>query len=121
MQKAIYIIGIIFMILGFVLGMLTPFLRNLVKKTETKVDDIALEVAINVVNFVDGMFNGKSPESKKQRASDLIEMNLAKLGLTVSKDTISSVIEKAVTINAVEKANNSNENLVPVASDTEKK
>lgn len=100
-------------ILSFVLGMAAPILREKVKKTPNKIDDILLDIALSSVGFVDKAFKGDSPESKKQRAMDLIEEQLTKYGKTVSEKALDKVVEKAVTINKVQEYND-NEELVPV-------
>lgn len=62
---------------GSLLTALTPKLRELVKKTDTKIDDIALEMVIKV----NELFADSSNSSKKQRAKDLTTMALASEGI----------------------------------------
>nr|DAM85339.1 MAG TPA: holin [Caudoviricetes sp.] len=91
------VFGIIFTVLGAILGALLPKLRELTQKTPTKLDDIALDVVV----YVNSLFNGDSGESKKQRAKDLIE---AKLGQTVKEQVLDKAVEKAVTTMKVAEA-----------------
>lgn len=84
------VFGIIFTVLGAIFGALLPKLRELVKKTPTELDDVALEVVV----FVEKLLNGDSGESKNQRAKDIIE---DKLGQTVKEKVLDKAVEKAVT------------------------
>ena len=88
-------------ILMFSLGCLAPLLRQLVKKTNSKIDDYLLEIALHYVKFVDGAFEGDKGESKKQRAFDLIQDELEKRNKFVPDEKINRVIEKAVTMKKV--------------------
>lgn len=119
MDKTI-IIAIVITGLGYVFGILTPFFKKLVKKTKTNVDDIALDVAIGVVKFVENTFGLSSGESKKQRAIDLINQKLGKYNIL--NIDVNNLIEKAVTITKMEdlKSSNKTEILVPV-EDSKKK
>lgn len=91
------VLGIIGTVLGAILGALLPKLKEYVKKTPTKLDDIALEVVI----MVNSLFNGDSGESKKQRAKDLIERQL---GTTIKENVLDKAVEKAVTTMKVAEA-----------------
>lgn len=113
MDKTI-IIAIVITGLGYVFGILTPFFKKLAKKTKTNVDDIALDVAIGVVKFVENTFGLSSGESKKQRAIALINQKLGKYNIL--NIDVDKLIEKALTITKMEdlkESSNKTEILVP--------
>lgn len=88
------VIGIIGAVAGSLLTALTPKLRELVKKTDTKIDDIALEMVIKV----NELFADSSNSSKKQRAKDLTTMALASEGIkNVSEAVLDKALEMGVT------------------------
>lgn len=91
---------ILFLVAGIlvaIFGALTPLFRKLASKTETKIDDTVLELAISAVNYVQNNFLDSSNESKKQRAMDLVALNLAQKGIEKSKEVISDAVEMGVT------------------------
>lgn len=88
------ILGLIGIIIGSIITSLAPKLRELVKKTDTNIDDIALEIVIQV----NEIFSNSSNESKKQRAKDMIELATAKEGIkNISDKILDKTVEMAVT------------------------
>lgn len=120
MDKTI-IIAIVITGIGYVFGILTPLFKKLVKKTKTNVDDIALDVAIGVVKFVENSFGLSSGESKKQRAIALINQKLGKYNIL--NIDVDKLIEKALTITKMEdlkESSNKTEILVPTEESKKK-
>ena len=93
---------IILGVLSFILGAVLPYLKDYVKKTPNKVDDIALDIVIKV----NEMFNGDSGESKKQRAKDLLTLALKEKGQSIGSDVLDKTVEMAVTKMKVAEVNN---------------
>ncbi len=95
MNKTIMIIGLVFGVLALLLGIAYPFLKKLTEKTETKVDDIALDVTKSIVDFVDKNFGNMTGSNKKIRAVDLITMKLESYG--IKGIDVSGLIERVIT------------------------
>lgn len=87
------IVMLVIAILGGAFMGALPKLRELAKKTPTNLDDVALDIVV----YVNSLFNGDKGESKKQRAKDLIEQELAKTGAKVTEQVLDKTVEKAVT------------------------
>ncbi len=109
-DKLIFLVPVI----SFILGYFAPILKAKVKKTDTKIDDFLLEIALASVGFVDKAFKEDKGESKKQRAKDIIESELNSYNKKVSDKILDKVIEKAVTINKIQEYNEKGEELVPL-------
>lgn len=92
---------IIYTILGVLTGAflgLVPTFKKLVQKTETKVDDNILEIAVNVVQWYEDNFKYKDGANKKARAITEVGMQVEKLGLKATDAVIDKAVERAVTI-----------------------
>lgn len=92
---------IILLIVGVLLAVFTgliPLFKKLAKKTETKVDDHILELAIKSVQYIDTYFLNSSNTSKKLRAMDILEIILGQEGTKVSNEVLDRTIEKAVSV-----------------------
>lgn len=99
-------IEIMYTVIGAVIGIflgLVPTLRKLTEKTETKVDDTILNVAINIVQWYEDNFKYKDGSNKKARAVAELGMQAEKLGIKATDKVLDTAIERAVTI--VEKNN----------------
>lgn len=114
-----YWVLLVISVVGFILGKLEPKLREWVAKSNTKIDDKILDVALWIVPMVDEMFNGSTGTSKKQRAKDLIAIELAKQGVNkVKEELVDNTIEKALTLTKVAEYNAREEVLVPTEENT---
>ena len=92
---------IIYTILGVLTGAflgLVPTFKKLVQKTETKVDDNILEIAVNTVQWYEDNFKYKDGANKKARAITEVGMQVEKLGLKATDAVIDKAVERAVTI-----------------------
>ena len=92
---------IMYTVLGVLTGVflgLVPTFRKLVQKTETKVDDNILEIAVNVVQWYEDNFKYKDGANKKARAITEVGMQVEKLGLKATDTVIDKAVERAVTI-----------------------
>lgn len=92
---------IMYTVLGVLTGVflgLVPTFRKLVQKTETKVDDNILEIAVNVVQWYEDNFKYKDGANKKARAITEVGMQVEKLGLKATDAVIDKAVERAVTI-----------------------
>ena len=98
MDKSV-IIAIIITGIGYILGILTPWLKAKVAKTETKVDDYVLDIVLGAVEFAETKFGAKSGANKKIIAKTLIEN---KLGNAVKDIDVASLIDKVVTNKNIE-------------------
>ena len=92
---------IMYTVLGVLTGVflgLVPTFRKLVQKTEKKVDDNILEIAVNVVQWYEDNFKYKDGANKKARAITEVGMQVEKLGLKATDAVIDKAVERAVTI-----------------------
>ena len=92
---------IMYTVLGVLTGVflgLVPTFKKLVQKTETKVDDNILEIAVNTVQWYEDNFKYKDGANKKARAITEVGMQVEKLGLKATDTVIDKAVERAVTI-----------------------
>ena len=92
---------IMYTVLGVLAGAflgLVPTFRKLAQKTETKVDDNILEIAVNIVQWYEDNFKYKDGANKKARAITEVGMQVEKLGLKATDAVIDKAVERAVTI-----------------------
>lgn len=95
---------IVYLVVGVLIaifGALVPLFRNLAKKTESKVDDAILELAIKAVSFVEANFINKSGISKHKIAKELVNESLEKASKEVSEKVVDKAIEKAWAMNEI--------------------
>lgn len=105
---------IVYMVLGALTGLfvaLIPLLRNLAKKTESKVDDTILELSIKAVEFVDNHFLNKSGNAKGKLATALVTENLKAQGKKVAEEVVEKTVEKAWAINELDKVQKDTEDI----------
>ena len=92
---------IMYIVLGVLTGVflgLVPTFRKLAQKTETKVDDNILEIAVNIVQWYEDNFKYKDGANKTARAITEVGMQVEKLGLKATDAVIDKAVERAVTI-----------------------
>lgn len=92
---------IMYTILGILTGAflgLVPTFRKFAEKTETKVDDNILEIAVNIVQWYEDNFKYKDGANKKARAITEVGMQVEKLGIKATDAVIDKAVERAVTI-----------------------
>lgn len=74
------------------------------KKTDTKADDIVLYIANLCVPLIERTFSNDTGDYKKAQAINLVNNELAKVGITATSEVVSNAIETAVTTMKVNKS-----------------